>query len=36
MKSIGLKARATAETYTWEANARKVLDTYRALVNRKV
>jgi glycosyltransferase involved in cell wall biosynthesis len=36
MKSIGLKARATVETYTWEANARKVLDTYRALVNRKV
>ena len=36
MKNMGLKARATVESYTWEANARKVLDTYRALVNRKV
>ncbi|OPX36957.1 MAG: hypothetical protein B1H12_05930 [Desulfobacteraceae bacterium 4484_190.2] len=33
MKNMGLKARATVESYTWEANARKVLDTYRALVN---
>ncbi len=36
MRNMGLKARATVESYTWEANARKVLDTYRALVNRKV
>lgn len=35
MKNMGLKARATVESYTWEANARKVLDTYRALVNGK-
>ena len=35
MRNMGLKARATVESYTWEANARKVLDTYRALVNGK-
>ena len=35
MKNMGLKAQATVENYTWEANARKVLDTYRALVNGK-
>jgi glycosyltransferase involved in cell wall biosynthesis len=32
---MGLKARATAESYTWEANAKKVLNTYRSLVNGK-
>ena len=36
MSNMGMKARATVENYTWEANARKVLATYRALVNRKV
>jgi len=35
MRKMGQKARATVETYTWEANARKVLDTYRSLVNGK-
>jgi glycosyltransferase involved in cell wall biosynthesis len=35
MRNMGLKARATAESYTWEANARKILDTYRSLVNGK-
>jgi glycosyltransferase involved in cell wall biosynthesis len=35
MRDMGLRARATVESYTWEANARKVLDTYRALVNGK-
>ena len=35
MSNMGMKARATVETYTWEANARKVLATYRSLVNGK-
>jgi len=35
MKNMGLKARATVESYTWETNARKILDTYRSLVNGK-
>ena len=35
MKNMGLKARATVESYTWEANARKVLDTYKSLVSGK-
>ena len=35
MRNMGIKARATVENYTWEANARKVLATYRSLVNGK-
>jgi glycosyltransferase involved in cell wall biosynthesis len=35
MSNMGMKARATVESFTWEANARKVLDTYRSLVNGK-
>jgi len=35
MRNMGLKARATVESYTWEANARKVLDTYKSLVSGK-
>ena len=35
MSNMGMKARATVENYTWEANARKVLATYRSLVNGK-
>ena len=36
MREMGEKARASVESYTWEANARKILATYRSLVNRKV
>jgi len=35
MRNMGMKARATVENYTWETNARKVLATYRSLVNGK-
>ena len=35
LRIMGMKARATAESYTWEANAKKVLNTYRSLVNGK-
>ena len=36
MSNMGMKARETVENYTWEANARKVLATYRSLVNGKI
>ena len=36
MKKMGLKGRATIEPYTWEANARKVLDLCKSLLNGKM
>lgn len=36
MKKMGLKGRATIESYTWEANARKVMDFCNLLLSNKM